>query len=308
MHFKTLLSAALAVAGTFAQRDYGDGQGGGLAGLLSSQPDLSVLKDLISGFPDLLKTLNEAKDITIFAPCNKAFALLNSTGQLATLVKNEDYVKALLTYHVVHDVYEAKDFKTTPQFPKTFLVDQPTYTRVSGGQVVELKLKGSTAVVISGGLRMAKVVKADIHFGGGVIHVIGSLLSIPAKPSVTVARAQLSALADSLKVTGLVETLDTACDLTIFAPDNAAFRDLGTSLNGLSNDQIADILKYHVIVGTIGYSSILTNASFPTLLGPPVTITVRANGKVFVNAAEVVIPDILVSNGVAHVIGSVLDP
>ncbi|KAH9844993.1 Fasciclin-domain-containing protein [Teratosphaeria destructans] len=308
MQFKTLLSAALVVASTVAQETYGDHHaGGGLADLLSSQPDLSTLAGLISGFPDLVKTLNEAKDITIFAPSNKAFEALDSTGKLAELTKDKELVEALLTYHVVHGVFEAKDFKATPQFPHTFLADKPSYTRVTAGQVVELQLKAGAAIVISGEQKVAKVTQADIKFGGGVIHVVGSVLSIPPKPSVALAHANFESLLESIKATGLTETIDEGTDLTIFAPTNAAFRDLGTSLNGLSKDEIANILKYHVIVGKIGYSSELVNGSFPTLQGASVTIT-TTGGKVYVNAAEVVIPDLLVSNGVVHAISSVLDP
>lgn len=68
------------------------------------------------------------------------------------------------------------------------------------------------------------------------------------------------------------------------------------------------MLGYHVINGTVAYSSTLTNGtSVPTLAGPNVTITI-SDDDVFVNSAKVVIPDVLVANGVVHVIDGVLNP
>lgn len=68
---------------------------------------------------------------------------------------------------------------------------------------------------------------------------------------------------------------------------------------------MAGILEYHVINGTVGYSSLLTrglaNESFPTLAGGRLMVRVE-DGKVFVNSAQVVITDIIVANGVMHVI------
>merc|ERR1712157_557758 len=75
-------------------------------------------------------------------------------------------------------------------------------------------------------------------------------------------------------------------DLTIFAPSNAAFQDIGTLTGNLTMDQLANILSYHVIEGTVAYSSDLSNTSLTTLQGDDVEITI-ANGSVMVNNATV---------------------
>ena len=63
-----------------------------------------------------------------------------------------------------------------------------------------------------------------------------------------------------------------------------------------------------VINGTVAYSSTLMNgSSVPSLLGPNLMITI-SDGDVFVNSAKVLIPDVLVANGVVHVIDNVLNP
>jgi hypothetical protein len=64
-------------------------------------------------------------------------------------------------------------------------------------------------------------------------------------------------------------------------------------------------LQYHVINGTVAYSSTLANGTVPTLGGSNITITI-VDGEVFVNRARVITADILLANGVLHVLDSVL--
>lgn len=102
--------------------------------------------------------------------------------------------------------------------------------------------------------------------------------------------------------------MNTTPDVTIFAPTNQAFQNIGSALPGLSADDLTKILTYHVIAGTVGYSTRLANGtSIATVNGANVTITVDDDG-IFVNNAEVVIADVLVANGVVHVIDQVLNP
>lgn len=93
--------------------------------------------------------------------------------------------------------------------------------------------------------------------------------------------------------------------MTIFAPNNAAFQDISSALANLTAEEAASILQYHVINGTVAYSSTLSNGSVPTLGGGNVTITI-ADGEVFVNRARVIVADVLLANGVLHVLDSVL--
>merc|ERR1712032_693920 len=72
-------------------------------------------------------------------------------------------------------------------------------------------------------------------------------------------------------------------------------------------DMLADILSYHVIEGTVAYSSDLSNTSLTTLQGDDVEITI-ANGSVMVNNATVTNANILFAGGVIHVIDQVLNP
>lgn len=124
----------------------------------------------------------------------------------------------------------------------------------------------------------------------------------------TAAAANLTALLGAVTAAGLGGTLDSARDITIFAPANEAFAAIGSGLGNLTTEQLTAILEYHVIQGTVAYSSDLTDGeSVATLQGNDVTISIE-DGAVFVNAARVINADILISGGVMHVIDSVLNP
>jgi len=92
-----------------------------------------------------------------------------------------------------------------------------------------------------------------------------------------------------------------ARDVTIFAPNNGAFNAIGNITGNLSTQQIENIAKYHVVLGKVEYSSLLGNQTFETAAGPNVTIR-HINGTYYVNSARIVVQDVLLSNGVAHII------
>ena len=132
--------------------------------------------------------------------------------------------------------------------------------------------------------------------------MIDAVLTIPLNISTTAIEAGLSAAAGALTDTNLVSAVDSLTDVTVFVPNNAAFQAIGSAVGNLTMAQLSSILEYHVINGTVAYSTDLANGTtIKTLQGNDVTITIM-NGTVFVNSAQVVTPDVLVANGVVHVI------
>lgn len=90
--------------------------------------------------------------------------------------------------------------------------------------------------------------------------------------------------------------------MTIFAPTNDAFAAIANLVGNLTTEQLSTILTYHVVQGTVGYSTTLTNgATLTTLEGGSVRVTIDGS-SIFINSAEVVLADVLVANGVVHVI------
>lgn len=274
--------------------------------LASQNASLSLLTGLLTSQPALVESLGQATNITILAPSNAALsAFLNSSAGVAA-GGNPDLVAALLTYHVLNGTYPASAFTNTSAFLPSLLTNE-TYTNVTGGQVVGGKVNGSDVVIYSGLLQTSKVTQADLNFDGGVIHIIDTVLTLPASDSATALAANLTALAGALTATDLVSTVESLSDVTIFAPSNDAFAAIGSATSNLSTEALAGILQYHVVQGTVGYSSVLSNTTLETVGGGNVTITI-IDGSVYVNSAKVITPDVLVANGVVHVIDGVLNP
>ncbi|MCJ1246977.1 hypothetical protein MMC30_004188 [Trapelia coarctata] len=297
MQYK-LLSLAALVATASAQMM-------NLTAALASNPNLTNLTAFSSYFPS---SLAMAKNITVLAPSDQAFAnFLKSPAGSAIAANDTAAIQAVLTYHILNGTYQASMFSSTPVFVPSML-SNPAYTNVTGGQRVEAVMVGQNVSVFSGLLQNSTVTQANINFTGGVLHVIDTVLTVPLNISATAEAAGLSAAAGALISTNLVNALDSAMDITAFVPNNAAFQAIGSAVGSLTIEQLSSILEYHVVNGTVAYSTSLSNNTMiKTMQGNNVTITIT-NGTVYVNSAKVVIPDVLVANGVVHVIDAVLNP
>ncbi|KAN0112317.1 Fasciclin domain containing protein [Hyaloscypha variabilis] len=220
-------------------------------------------------------------------------------------------VTALLQYHVLNGSVPASAFTTTAQFIPTLLTNT-SFANVTGGQVVMGILSGKTVEVFSGLKEKSTVTTADVMFSGGVVHIIDTVLTVPLSASASAVDSELTALAGALTQTNLVTTVNSLQDVTIFAPSNAAFQAIGSATSSLTTNELSSILEYHVIAGTVGYSTLLTsglaNETLPTVLGGEEVAIESVDKKVFVNSAQVTITDIIVANGVMHVIDNVLNP
>ena len=117
-------------------------------------------------------------------------------------------------------------------------------------------------------------------------------------------------LVAALQAADLAETLDGEGPFTVFAPTNDAFAKLpeGTVESLLADiPALTDVLLYHVVAGDVMAADVVALESASTLQGGSVPISVDG-GTVMVNDARVVITGIEASNGVIHVIDSVLIP
>jgi transforming growth factor-beta-induced protein len=132
---------------------------------------------------------------------------------------------------------------------------------------------------------------------------------------VAVAAGSFTTLVAAVQAAGLVETLSGPGPFTVFAPTDEAFAAALESLGLTADELLADtetltsILTYHVIAGEVPSSQVVTmnGQSAATVNGAEVTITVEGD-TVMVNDATVTAVDVMASNGVIHVIDSVLLP
>ena len=129
---------------------------------------------------------------------------------------------------------------------------------------------------------------------------------------VAVEAGSFNTLVAAVKAAGLAETLQGPGPFTVFAPTDAAFAKLpaGTVEALLADkEKLASILTYHVVSGQVMAGDIVkANGAKPTTVNGQALDIVLTDGKVYVNGAQVVTADITASNGVIHVIDTVLLP
>ena len=127
-----------------------------------------------------------------------------------------------------------------------------------------------------------------------------------------VAAGQFKTLATALEAAGLVDTLKGAGPFTVFAPTDEAFAKLpaGTVENLLkpeNKEKLTAILTYHVVPGKVLAADVVKMSSAKTVNGQNIRIASGKDG-VMVDNAKVTKTDIVCSNGVIHVIDSVILP
>jgi len=129
---------------------------------------------------------------------------------------------------------------------------------------------------------------------------------------VAAAAGTFNTLIAAAEAAGLVEALKGDGPLTVFAPTDEAFAKLpaGTVeslLEPENKDKLASILLYHVVAGKITSDQVVKLTSAKSLEGSTINIKVDM-GKVYVDNAQVIAVDVEASNGVIHVIDSVILP
>jgi transforming growth factor-beta-induced protein len=250
----------------------------------------------------LVGTLSSPGPFTVFAPTNDAFAaLLAELGISAEELLASPDLGSILTYHVVAGKVTAAE-----------VVQLDKATTVNGKDITIEVVDGN--VILNGSI---KVIITDILASNGVIHMIDGVLLPPADPKPSIVEIatdnpDFSTLVAALQAADLVDALSGAGPFTVFAPTNAAFEKLADSLHVevadlLELSKLADILLYHVAEGSVNAEQAVELGSIETLQGAPVQVSVR-NGDVFINHSRVTTPDIEASNGVIHVIDTVLIP
>jgi transforming growth factor-beta-induced protein len=249
------------------------------------------------GAAELIDTLKGEGPFTVFAPTDDAFALLpEGTVESLLLPENKQALTDILLYHVVAGKVMAEDVVTLTE-AETLL-----------GQNVSIKVDMGKVYI-----NESEVIITDIETSNGIIHVIDVVL-LPKGDIVdtAVADGRFTTLAAALGAAELIDTLKGEGPFTVFAPTDDAFAKLpaGTVESLLlpeNKQQLIDILLYHVVAGKVMAEDVVTLTEAETVLGQNISIKVE-NGKVFINDSEVIITDIVTSNGVIHVIDTVLLP
>ena len=254
----------------------------------------------------LTEALQGEGPFTVFAPTDAAFEnLLSALSISAEDLLAQPQLADVLLYHVVAGSVMSGDLQNGMT------------AETLGGQMITVDLSEGVKINTSA------VITADIKASNGVIHVIDTVLipetfqlasataPLPSIVDIAVSNPDFSILVAALAKAELVEALQAEGPFTVFAPTNAAFEallgELGiTAEELLGQPQLADVLLYHVVSGAVLSTDLQNGMTAETLGGQ--TITVDLTDGVKINSSAVEIADIQASNGVIHVIDSVLIP
>ena len=266
----------------------------------------------------LAGTLSAPGKLTVFAPTDQAFANLKKSNPALynKVATNKKLLQSVLTYHVVG--------KRIPAAAAIAAAKKGLKVKTVQGESIALSFKGGK-IVLDG---TARVVTPDVKASNGVIHAIDAVLvppslSQPPAPTESIVQIALgnsdfSTLVSLLQKAGLVDAISAPGPFTVFAPTNEAFAKLAKAAPAtyaavLANPALlAKVLTYHVVAGNIKSAQAIAvaqqNGTVKPLEGEAISLSLK-DGKLTLNgSATVVTADILATNGVIHVIDTVIVP
>ena len=259
-------------------------------------PDFSTLVSALTA-ADLVSTLQGDGPFTVFAPTNAAFEKL-PPETLADLLKpeNKSQLAAILTYHVVADELDAAEVTSESLLPT---------------------VQGSKAKITTDGgpkINGANITSTDIAADNGIIHIIDTVIMPPGSIAEIAAADPdtFSTLLTAVTAADLGASLsDPNAKLTVFAPTNAAFAkipeaDLEKLLLPENKAVLTEVLLYHATAGEYEASQVVAESSLPTLQGNDAAISTDGGPKI--DGASITSTDIPASNGIIHVIDTVMMP
>ena len=245
----------------------------------------------------LVDALKGEGPLTVFAPTDEAFTKLppGTVGSLL-LPENKDTLIGILIYHVAPGRLTVAE------------VSKLDHIETLNGQRPKIQIQGES-VMIDG----ATVIAADIMASNGVIHVIDKVI-LPNRNDImatAVNAGSFETLTAAFGAAGLVSTLRGQGPFTVFAPNDDAFAKLpeGTVehlLKQENKDELIAILTRHVVSGLV-YSADARPGSLETLHGSSLSVSTNG-GDLLVDDARIITADIAATNGVIHVIDSVILP
>jgi uncharacterized surface protein with fasciclin (FAS1) repeats len=257
---------------------------------------------------------------TVFAPTDDAFAaLLEETEMSAEDLLGAENLTSILLYHVVEGEFNAEAVIE--------LVGDADYVLVDTLAGIPVKVSVDMGSVY---INDAMVALPDVEASNGIIHVVDSVIMPPSQTITDIVvesagmeeDAEFTVLLAAVQQAELAEALAGEGPFTVFAPTDAAFaaalEALGiTAEDLLASEDLAGILLYHVVSGKEAlYSNDVAAAladageegiMVETMNGASFTVTADEDG-IYVDGAQIIMTDILASNGVIHVIDAVILP
>jgi uncharacterized surface protein with fasciclin (FAS1) repeats len=269
--------------------------------VIATSPNHNLLEAAIveAGLVSALQNPNAT--LTVFAPDDQAFTnLATALGTNVNGLLGLPNLQDILLYHVLGAVV-----------PSSAVVNGAIVQPLSPTNTLKITATAGGSVFVN----HAQVTAVDLFAANGVVHVLNNVV-LPAETVADVAidNGFTTLVAAVVQAELLPALTNPLSDLTVFAPNNAAFEDLAdeagiTIAELLGIPELAEILLYHVL-GTGVPSSAVTNGAIVQPLSTLNTLklTKTTSGNVYVNQAEVIAADITAFNGVVHVLDEVVLP
>ncbi len=290
------------------------------AGVEANIMDIAAADDRFDTLEAAIKAANLADTLasadntfTVFAPTDDAFAKLPAELIDALLADPSGALTDILLYHVVPG-----------ELNSTAVINSNSLTTVLG-QSLDVSISGGNAYVDN-----SQIIITDIPAKNGIIHVIDTVLvpatdlpdtssgeevsaeDLPTIAEIAVSNGNFDTLVAALSAADLVDVFTQPGNYTVFAPTDDAFAAIpAETLNALLADpqgELTNILLFHVVGDTLMRDQIATDDYIPTLNGRPLVVHRDGSNIIDVSGAKLVITDIQASNGVIHVIDTVLIP
>ncbi|KAF4984219.1 hypothetical protein FZEAL_559 [Fusarium zealandicum] len=281
-----------------------------LGSVLRRHKKLSTYYKLIQKYPEVLLQLPSSKGVTIVAPSDEAFTQIpySALSQVWDSAQKNTTIP-LLQYHILHGIISTSKLQAGPAYVRPTLLRDPEWTNVTAGQNI-LITKQPDVVVFSTRLgSRATVINNDIEFDGGLIQIVDSVLVPPSGLGPVLTASKVTSFLGGLYDSELMPGINSLKDITVFAPRDQAMEAIGGTLRKMDVKKLGQTMGYHVIQGKVLVSSDLENAKYLDTLykGHKVHIRQIGNEK-FINSAKIITTDILLSNGILHIIANVNNP
>jgi transforming growth factor-beta-induced protein len=274
---------------------------------LKNLVDLVVEGEQFSTLETLVKTAGLVEvlqngEFTVLAPTDAAFAKLPAKI-VDYLLANPEALRNVLLYHVVGGSAKAAAVLASDSLT------------AANGDALDVNLRDGKPYIND-----SQIIATDVLASNGVVHVIDTVLvppgfAIPEAPALpnlvdlVVNGEQFSTLEALLIKAELVDAVKNG-EFTVFAPTDAAFAKLPSEVVNylLANPEaLQQVLLYHAVAGTNKAAQVLASSTLTSAAGKALNVSLR-DGKPFINDSQILATDVLASNGVVHVIDTVLVP
>jgi len=291
---------------------------------IGKYPQLSMFGSLLQNRSNLIIPASGSDKVTILVPDNAAFSIYEKNAGKPLSALNDTVLKDLIQYHTLTRDLTGSDLKQPGGVVvETQLTDSAYNIRnqqngATPGQVVFVsQANGASKLVVRAPAPVTETVQSgtgalvtleivDGVWDGGRLQIIDSFLTLPISCSATFDVRGLTALQTSLTRTNLTDTLNSIPDVVCLAPNNAAFAHAGNPNTDADVNTLSDALKFHTIPGP-GYTTLLKNGQILTSVNnQKILVTEASDGSLYFNDAKVLNSNVIVNNGVVHVLEKVM--